>query len=81
MKVEKIETTKVECSYKYGDFIVDVYKSTDCFEFWLRHPQYGISQMMFGAYDDDFEHLIEKNIEGSIEMFIEEHAPELDGEY
>lgn len=65
--------------FKHGDFFVDIVELDDMYEAWLRHKNYGISDMMFGdpkEYGDLnwFLDLVEANLDEYEEGYMEEYA-------
>lgn len=79
---------KCIATYDYNDFIVDLIREDEVIGGWLRHKDYGVATYLFGVeisngFNENnvttfFEDYLARCIEGHIEDYIYEYAPELE---
>ena len=79
MKKLKEETIKIK-EFKRGKstYIVEIYETEDCTEFWIYNKAYGIKTMMFGIpaknmTDEEIMEFIDSNIEDYIISYKEDY--------
>lgn len=64
---------------KYYGFTVDIVVMENYIEAWLRICTYGVSELMFGTDDfeyDDFIQIVEKNFDEYAIQYVEKYAKE-----
>lgn len=64
--------------FEHENFWVDIVELEDCYEAWLQHKDYGISDMMFGLSKetglDYFLEIVEVNLDEYEEDYMAEYA-------